>query len=88
MSLLAKHPSAFIETLVDDEIVIVSLDQGSFFSLKDTGRAIWEKIDGNRSRDAILAELQAEYDAPQDVLERDLDSFLDEITAAGFVRRD
>lgn len=30
MSLLAKHPSAFIETLVDDEIVIVSLDQGSF----------------------------------------------------------
>lgn len=87
MQTLEKCTSAFIETTVDDEVVIVSLDQGKFFSLKDTGLAIWLKIDGTRSRDQILAELAEEFEAPDDVLARDLDGFLDEVFSAGFARQ-
>jgi photosystem II stability/assembly factor-like uncharacterized protein len=82
-----KCTTAFIETTVDNEVVIVSLDQGKFFSLKDTGLAIWRKIDGNRSRSQILAELASEFDAPGEVLARDLDMFLQEVIDAGFVRQ-
>ncbi|UIP07229.1 PqqD family protein [Erythrobacter sp. SDW2] len=86
MSAIEKCTSAFIETTVDDEVVIVSLDEGKFFSLRDTGLAIWSKIDGIRDREQILAELQQEFDAPDDLLARDLDAFLAEVRSAGFIR--
>jgi len=85
MTAIEKCTAAFIETTVDDEIVIVSLDAGQFFSLKDTGLAIWNMIDGTRSRGDILTELSARFDAPATVLEQDLDQFLGEISAAGFI---
>ncbi len=87
MQALEKCTSAFIETTVDDEVVIVSLDQGKFFSLKDTGLAIWLKIDGTRNRDQILRELAEEYDAPETVLASDLDGFIADVIAAGFARK-
>lgn len=86
MSAIEKCTQAFIETEVDDEVVIVSLDEGQFFSLRDTGLAIWQKIDGERDRDAILDALAEEYSADVDVLARDLDTFLAEVRAAGFIR--
>lgn len=87
MATIDKRTTAFIETQVDDEIVIVGLDEGRFYSLKDTGLAIWQMIDGTRTRDMILSELEERFDAPADVLARDLDGFLDEIVAAGFANR-
>ena len=87
MTILEKRTSAFIETTVDDEVVIVSLDEGKFFSLKDTGLAIWQKIDGTRTHEQIVAELAEEYDAALDQLTRDLDGFLAEVIEAGFVQR-
>lgn len=86
MSAIQKCPSAFIETDVDDEVVIVSLDGGQFFSLQDTGLAIWKLIDGQRDRGAILARLSAEYDASTDILTEGLDAFLEQVSAAGFIR--
>lgn len=85
MAAIAKCPSTFIETDVDDEVVIVSLDDGKFFSLKDTGRAIWKKIDGKRDRSAILLELTDEFEAPREILVADLDAFLSDIASAGFI---
>jgi Coenzyme PQQ synthesis protein D (PqqD) len=86
MSAPEKCTSAFIETVVDDELVIVSLNEGKFFSLKDTGLAIWGKIDGVRSRAEILAELAEEYDAQPTEIKADMDGFLDELASAGFVK--
>ena len=77
MAKISKINAAFIETQVDEE--------GHFFSLKDTGLAIWRLIDGERDRDAILAALQGEFDAPAGVLAADLDTFLADIASVGFV---
>ena len=85
MAKISKINAAFIETQVDDEVVIVSLEEGHFFSLKDTGLAIWRLIDGERDRDAILSALQGEFDAPAGVLAADLDTFLADIASVGFV---
>ncbi|MXP31035.1 PqqD family protein [Parerythrobacter jejuensis] len=85
MNAIRKCNSAFIETDVDDEVVIVSLEDGQFFSLKETGHSIWKKIDGARDRNAILQELEAEFDAASEVLARDLDAFLAQVSAAGFI---
>ncbi|ABC64603.1 PqqD family protein [Erythrobacter litoralis] len=87
MSAIEKCTSAFIETDVDDEVVIVGLDDGKFFSLKGTGQTIWKLIDGKRDRAAILDRLEDEFDAPRETLARDLDVFLGEIASAGFIQQ-
>ena len=85
MSILAKDPSRFAETRIDDETVIMSLDSGDFFSLTGTAQSIWRLLDGTRDRAAILAELAAEYDAPEAEMSSDLDSFLAGLRAAGLL---
>ena len=82
---LTKDPSAFAETRIDDEIVVMNLASGDFFSLEDSAAAIWDLLDGTRDRAAVLAALSAQYDAPNADLARDLDSFLGELRSGGLI---
>ena len=82
---LTKDPSAFAETRIDDEIVIMNLASGDFFSLQDSAAAIWDLLDGSRNRAAVLAALSGDYAAAQADLARDLDVFLGELRAGGLI---
>ena len=86
--LLRKCPENFAETEIDDEVVVMDMASGDFFSIKDTGLAIWNLIDGTRGRDDLLGELAAQYDAPQADIAPDIDAFLDQVRTAGFVAGD
>ena len=85
MSAPAKDPARFVEATIEDETVVMLLDSGDFFSLKDSALAIWGLIDGQRDRDAIVAELAATYDAPADALAADVDDFLARLRDAGLL---
>ena len=82
---LTKDPTAFAETRIDDEIVVMNLSSGDFFSLRDSGAAIWELIDGTRDRAAVLAALTRDYDAADADLAGDLDAFLAELRGSGLL---
>ena len=82
---LTKVPSAFAETRIDDEIVIMNLASGDFFSLQDSAAAIWNLLDGTRDRTAVLAALCGQYDAPRADLARDVDRFLSELRSGGLI---
>lgn len=83
---LAKDPARFVETAIDDEIVVMHLDSGDFFSLTGTARAIWTAIDGQRDEAAICAALAEVYpDAPEDELAADVAGFVERLRAAGFL---
>lgn len=88
MTALAKDPTRYAETRIDDETVVMSLDSGDFFSLTGTAQAIWRLIDGTRDRAAILAALAAEYDAPEAEIVSDLDAFIADLRAAGLLAAD
>ena len=51
---LAKREDRFTEAAIDDEIVVMRLDNGEFFSLSATSAAIWRLIDGTNDRDEIV----------------------------------
>lgn len=87
-ALLAKIPGRFSETTIDDEIVVMSLDNGDFFSLSGTGAAGWRLIDGTRDRAALIAELAAAYGVANSEISGDIDTFLDQLQAAGFIGKD
>ena len=82
---LTKDPMAFAETRIDDEIVVMNLSSGDFFSLQGSGAAIWDLIDGTRNRAAVLAALARDYDATDAHLAGDLDAFLAELRGSGLL---
>jgi hypothetical protein len=87
MGLIEKRLERFTESTVEDEIVIMRIDNGEFFAIGGTGLEIWPLIDGSRDRDALLALLEQQFDAPADAIGPDLDAFLAELADAGLIRR-
>ena len=87
MTAIAKLADRFTETEIDDEIVVMQLDTGDFFSLTSTGTAIWRLIDGTRDRQALIADLCAEFGAAEAEVVADLDEFLAKLQGAGLLGR-
>ncbi len=85
MSTIRKRTEAFVETEIDDEKVVMNLENGEFFSLKDTALAIWNLIDGARDHAALAAALAGEFSAPEAELSTDLDAFLEDLRKAQLI---
>jgi hypothetical protein len=77
-------PSVVAE-IIDGEAVIMELATGHYFSTQGVGAEIWRGVESELTRSAILALLLDRYDAPRDVLEPALDSFLADLRARGLV---
>ena len=52
--------------------------EDEIYTLNETGRAIWEKLDGRRIRDMIEA-LEAEFESQQGEIERDVVGLVEEL---------
>ena len=74
-----------IAASVDDEIIILSVERGSYFGLDDIGSDIWERLANPIRVDALCDALAAEYDADRAMIERDVLALLGKLLAAGLV---
>jgi hypothetical protein len=72
---------------IEGEIIIVPLVAGigdmedELYTLNETGKAIWDRLDGQRSLRTIAAELSAEYDAPAGEIEDDVLGLMGELVS-------
>ena len=82
---LTKRADQFSETAIDDEVVVMSLDSGDFFSLTGTARTIWLLIDGTRDRSALLADLADQHGCEEAEIAGDLDAFVAQLSQAGLI---
>jgi len=70
---------------IEGELILVPITSGigdledELFTLNETGRDIWDKLDGKRSPRAIAAELAAEYSAVPGEIEEDVRGLLEEL---------
>jgi hypothetical protein len=70
---------------IEGELIIVPLVGGmgdmedELFTLNETGRAIWAKLDGKKSLKAVAAELSAEYKAPPGEIKKDVIGLAEEL---------
>lgn len=79
MTALTKRIGRFTETGVDDEIIVMRLDNGEIFALSGTAAAAWRLIDGKRDREALLADLAAEFAADESHIKSDVDELLERL---------
>jgi hypothetical protein len=70
---------------VQGEFIIVPITSGvgdledEIFSLNETGRAIWDKLDGKKNLKNIAAGLSEDFEAPVEEIEKDCLGLLDEL---------
>ena len=85
MSKVEKLSDRFTETEVDDEVVVMRLDSGEFFSLAGTAAATWRLIDGSRDRAALLSALAGQFRGDEEEMAADVDEFLARLKEMGLV---
>jgi Coenzyme PQQ synthesis protein D (PqqD) len=70
---------------IEGEIVIVPLASGigdiedELYTLNETARDIWTRLDGTKPLASVVRELADEYDAPAGLLEGDVVGLLEEL---------
>ena len=78
----------FVHAEVDDELVFMDVERGLFYSLKDTGRAVWDLMNegvGWHSVGALVSALCEEFEVKEETCLRDLAVLVDEMEEAGLV---
>jgi coenzyme PQQ synthesis protein D (PqqD) len=63
----------------DDEVIIVNLENGSYYSVDQSGARIWMLLAGGFGREEILAHIGAEYAGNNLEIEQATSSFLDDL---------
>jgi pyrroloquinoline quinone biosynthesis protein D len=56
----------------DGTTVLLSLDNGTYFSLNEVGGAVWDLCDGTRSLHDVVDDLCARYDASEEQVSADV----------------
>ena len=70
---------------IEGELIIVPLVAGvsdiedELFTLNDTGKAIWDMLDGERSLKVIIETLTDEFDVAASEMENDVVGFMKEL---------
>ena len=82
---ITKKPGKFVETEIDDEVVLMDLESGNFFSLAGTSLAVWKAIDGACTEAQIVSRLAGDYAADADLVAADVAEFLAELRNAGLI---
>jgi hypothetical protein len=63
----------------DDELVLLDVEAGTYFALNEVGAKVWELCDGARTVEQLLEIIGEEFDAPGDVIERDVRGLLEDL---------
>jgi len=74
-----------VARVIENEIIIVPLVAGigdmedEIYTLNETGRSIWEKLDGKKQLKDVVSELVPEFDSPLKEIEADVIGFVQEL---------
>lgn len=79
-----------VSRVIAGETLIVPIRKGvgdlaSIFSLNEVGSIIWQTISQRRSRAEIVDAVERDFETGRIEIERDVDTFLAEMSAAGLV---
>jgi coenzyme PQQ biosynthesis protein PqqD len=72
-----KRMQQVIAQKAANDFLLFNMEDGNYYSLNDIGGRIWELCDGNRSVSQLVVALAAEYDAPAEILEKDIVELLE-----------
>ncbi|OSQ53519.1 PqqD family peptide modification chaperone [Marivita geojedonensis] len=76
-----------LEADIGPETLMMRVESGHYFSVEETGQAIWRSIEGSTSVSGIIDLLLAEYDVDRGICEVQTMSFLNDLLDHGLIIR-
>jgi hypothetical protein len=70
---------------VDEEIVILSVERGTYYGLDDIGSEIWQRLETPVRVDVLCDALAAKYEGDRATIERDVLQLLESLAADGLI---
>lgn len=74
-----------VSTRLEDEVLILSLRSGGYYSLQNVGARIWELVEVPRTIADVRDEIVLQYGAPLDVVEADVLELCQHLVDLGLV---
>lgn len=81
---LSKLEASFLATEVDGELVMIHVDTGKFFAVRDVALSIWHALDEDGDLDSICRRLENEYAVDADTCREQVRTFANQLVEAGF----
>lgn len=82
---ICEPSTDIVSRMIEGELIIVPIVSGigdledELYTLNGTGRAIWQRLDGQRTLGGVAAEIAEEFDAPIETINRDVLGFAEEL---------
>lgn len=81
---LKRNPKQ-IFSKVDNEVIMLSLDEGKYYSLNEVGARIWELIDQPLEVKTLVSKLTKEFDVSNEVCANETLRLLNEFNKEGLI---
>jgi len=66
-------------------VLLLNMDDGSYYSLNEVGGRVWDLCDGTRTVEQVVSTLALEYDVPAQTLELDILELLDGLRSKNLI---
>ncbi|GAB4027782.1 PqqD family protein [Spirosoma gilvum] len=70
---------AIVSEHFDDEVIIVNMSRGNYYSLRDSAAIVWQGLEAGASEDTLLTYLSSTYSTDETVIGASLRSFFDQL---------
>lgn len=81
-----RHPQVKWR-VIEKLVVLIDANEGQLMHLNDVGSCIWQGLDGKKSVDQIISELDNAFDAPAHRLRKDVLKFLRRLSLMELIRK-
>ena len=80
-----ERRDGFLEATIDDEVVVLSIEQGTCYGFNPVGSRVWTLLERSTSVRDLCATLVAEYSVDPHVCERQVLDLLEELRTEGLI---
>ena len=70
---------------VADEMILLDLETGTYFTLNPVGAAIWKHIENGDDRAAAIAAVVEQFEVDLETAAADFDEYVEALTAEGLL---
>jgi hypothetical protein len=80
-----KRSDTAMARRVDDDVVILDITSGQFFGINDVGGLVWDLLEHDTTRNALVDAVTAEFDVDSQQAGDDIDALIAQLSNAGLV---
>ena len=85
-SIVSRRDGPLSNSLSETETVMLDIERGKYFGLRDVGKVIWEMLERPISVDSLCRRLLEEFEVDGATCQRDVRAFLEQLHEHGLVR--